>query len=948
MNCTNLLCLFSWLSETKLNKKQSGILNNYAVYSSVILFILSILSFDNSIAQNVSVSGANAGNGSYATLGAAFTAINGGSQTGANISVLIINGTTETATAQLNSGSWNSFSIAPSGGSKTISGNISGNALIRLDGADNVNIDGGVTSVLTFNNTSTSAHSTLLFINDACNNRLFRCDIRGVSTNANVVFGTGTATGNDNNVLDYCNIGDFTGSTPTYAVRFDGSASFPNNGDTIRNSYIYNFFSPAASSAGIRIGTGNSDITIYKNRFFQTSTRIMTAAVTHYVIWIENTAANNCSIIENTIGYDINHSLGGQYTVGGSHASSKFLVIYVNGGSTSIQGNIFTAITFTGIMAGTFGATPFTYIFINWGSANIGNEKRNYFGGIFSDDSTYVSTSGAETHVFGIYMTGMSTDCNTSNNTFRNIRINGGTMGIQLIRRFRTVAYNWICQNNDIGDSLKANSIVNASSNTASFTTGIYGTNAGAINISGNRIGNLSAAGGTVYGINLDASNSQSVSQNTIYNLSNTHTSQAYVMSGIHVTGSSTYEKNFIHSLSASSSSATINGIYATTGPYTISNNIVRIGITSTGSGLNTGTIINGINENTGSNSLYCNSVYIGGNPASTANSTYAFRSASVSASRNYVNNIFFNARSNNSGSTGKHYAIQLASNSGCTSKNNDLYVSGTGGVLGFYSADRIDLNAWKTATLLDTNSLSGNPNFINPTGDAANVNLHIDTTTASPVSNAGIPVAGITTDFDGNLRNASTPDIGADEFTLNIKMNLTMFIEGFYNASSDLQVSDTIKVYLRNSGSPYAIADSANAVLSDSGKAALTFRNAASGNYYIQLANRNILETWSANAVAMTQGNTVSYNFTNASSQAYGNNMKQIDASPVRFGIYSGDINKDGAVDLADIVFTFNDASAFTSGYVITDLNGDGLVDLVDLTITYNNATAFVNKIVP
>lgn len=126
--------------------------------------MISILSYENAFAQNVNVSGANVGNGSYATLGAAFTAINGGSQTGANISILISNNTTETATAQLNSGSWNSFSITPSSaGSKTISGNISGNSLIRLDGADNVNISGITGSSLIFNNTSTSAFSTLLF-----------------------------------------------------------------------------------------------------------------------------------------------------------------------------------------------------------------------------------------------------------------------------------------------------------------------------------------------------------------------------------------------------------------------------------------------------------------------------------------------------------------------------------------------------------------------------------------------------------------------------------------------------------------------------------------------------------------------------------------------------------------------------------------------------------------
>ncbi len=39
---------------------------------------------------------------------------------------------------------------------------------------------------------------------------------------------------------------------------------------------------------------------------------------------------------------------------------------------------------------------------------------------------------------------------------------------------------------------------------------------------------------------------------------------------------------------------------------------------------------------------------------------------------------------------------------------------------------------------------------------------LHI--TCGSAVDNAGVPIAGITTDIDGNMRSATTPDIGADE----------------------------------------------------------------------------------------------------------------------------------------------------------------------------------------
>ena len=87
--------------------------------------VLSVFSFGALSAQNVNVTGALVGNGTYATLGAAFTAINGGAQTGASIVVTVVGNTTEgTASAVLNqsTGPWTSLSIQPSGGAWTISG----------------------------------------------------------------------------------------------------------------------------------------------------------------------------------------------------------------------------------------------------------------------------------------------------------------------------------------------------------------------------------------------------------------------------------------------------------------------------------------------------------------------------------------------------------------------------------------------------------------------------------------------------------------------------------------------------------------------------------------------------------------------------------------------------------------------------------------------------------
>ena len=89
-------------------------------------------------------------------------------------------------------------------------------------------------------------------------------------------------------------------------------------------------------------------------------------------------------------------------------------------------------------------------------------------------------------------------------------------------------------------------------------------------------------------------------------------------------------------------------------------------------------------------------------------------------------------------------------------------------------------------------------------------------------------------------------------------------------------------------------------------------------------------------------------YNFTTSASQAFGNNLIQVDASPVRFGIFSGDVNQDGTVDATDLSAIDNDAAGFIAGYVVTDLSGDSFVDGTDFAIADNNAANFVSMIRP
>ena len=175
-----------------------------------------------------------------------------------------------------------------------------------------------------------------------------------------------------------------------------------------------------------------------------------------------------------------------------------------------------------------------------------------------------------------------------------------------------------------------------------------------------------------------------------------------------------------------------------------------------------------GIFEQAGTNSLYNNSVYIGGTGVVASSNTFAFVSNVVTNVRNYQDNIFWNARSNASG-TGKNYAIAVGGTTpnpaGLTSGFNDLLANGTGGFTGLFNAiDQTTLADWQTATGQDAGSFATDPQFIAPTGTAATVDLHISPTNPTHVEGTGTPIAAVTDDFDGDVRASFTPtDVGAD-----------------------------------------------------------------------------------------------------------------------------------------------------------------------------------------
>ncbi|MGB3018383.1 MAG: hypothetical protein WBC65_11295, partial [Ignavibacteria bacterium] len=202
--------------------------------------------------------------------------------------------------------------------------------------------------------------------------------------------------------------------------------------------------------------------------------------------------------------------------------------------------------------------------------------------------------------------------------------------------------------------------------------------------------------------------------------------------------------------------------------------------------------------------------------------------------------------------------------------------------------------------------------------------------------------------DIHGNVSQLS--NIANVNFNIAGQINITAALEGFYiPASNNMITGDTLMVYLRNSAFPYSIADSSKGVINGNTLYGnFKFYNAPTGNYYIALKHRNSVETWSAAPQSYTNLSNSNYDFSNLITKAYGSNQIQVDAVPVRFAIYSGDVNQDGTVDATDVSTIDNDASNFVSGYVVTDLTGDDFVDGTDFSIADNNAANFVSAITP
>lgn len=536
------------------------------------------------------------------------------------------------------------------------------------------------------------------------------------------------------------------------------------------------------------------------------------------------------------------------------------------------------------------------------------------------------------------------------------------------------------------GGSVSNNTIGNFDNTIAENDFGVWFAT-GTVNstISQNTIstlGQITTTANGPLGINITngvAASNINVTQNTVSGLTS---SGGTSLAGISITGTTggvTIQRNNI--------SGVLNQSTSTFGSYGINvsggnNNIIRNNFVSNinfdmtgGAAFSTTFGVFGIRIGAGTgHQVYYNSVNMYGTPTGTATSSLLTAAigivATTSTGMDIRNNIFANKISGGTTSIA-HVAAYLPS--GGTSSmgltwNNNFYYYGTDvttqgvGQAGTTAGTNFYTTLAAMAAYTSTLSVAGtNDNaslaFTTAVPFTSTTDLHIPAAGNNALYDKGTAVAGVTIDIDNQPRHATSPDVGADEFSYST-LNLTAFIEGYYLggglmrpvllnsgvAGASSSQTDTITVELRNPTTPYGVFSTTKGVLATNGTATInTNPSQAVGNsYYIVLKHRNAVETWSAAPVPINASG--SYNFSTAASQAFGNNMVLINGI---YAIYSGDLFKDGNVDPLDYSLWETDNNNFAFGYFATDLNGDGNVDPLDYSIweANNNAFIFANK---
>lgn len=648
-------------------------------------------------------------------------------------------------------------------------GTSSSNAIIWIAGGSGHTVSGNTVTALSYTSSITS---------------FWAMSIASTST-------TNTITIQNNNIGSATTANDIdipsTSGTTLYGIVCSGTASYTISGNNIRNirtsggSNAHTFYGMYFSGTGAT-NTINSDSVVS-----------VTCSGTFYGIRIETTATVTCN--GNVIG---RNSASNIYL---DKLSTHYGIYFSNstGGAYTASNNYIQGITLDNLGSPTF-----------YGIAT-------YTGGVPTNStincqSNTIRTISMATGVFkGIYF---SSSYASSSNTISSNSLSDLSVGTT---QFFGIQYNvnntnitLTCNSNTIGSSTANN--ISSSSNSSHY--GIYFPNAtgGTYNCTGNTIQNFNlTSNGTsniFYGFDIEggianltsntistitsvskntastgalcingiylATGGHTLNLNTINTLKSTSTGGAYSICGINSnngSGTNAIKKTKITGLDVASTTATsiCTGILLQgAGSSNSYNNVILLnnGATSSGNSI----VLTGIhNISTGTTVIYHNTSKIYGTASSNSGNSAAYYNGAANTV-NIRNNIFQNVRTN-SGGTGKHYAIQYATNpsSVVAEDYNFLEASGTGGYMGYYAGDQTTLGNWQGASGTGTVDYTASLN-INALGKSTNG-------TTSDIVHTGTNLfATVADDYEATARATPNPCRGAFECPVELPISLLFF----------------------------------------------------------------------------------------------------------------------------------------------------------------------------
>lgn len=414
----------------------------------------------------------------------------------------------------------------------------------------------GVNRELSIENTSTAGNA-IQFVNDAQSSGATYCNIRGVNTSTVsgvVSFGAAVVGGIGNSNNSFTNNNFTSGATRAVHLVYasNPTANVFSINNTFNNNNFFDYGTGTLASSALTVTGGNSAWVITNNSFYQTATRSFTSAVTHWGINIAATTAGT-----------------GAFNISGN---------FVGGSAANCGGSAWTDNATV--------AQRFIAINVTTGNGGVANSiQGNLITNFVHTTSSGITTSN------GIWCGIFTTGTGASHNI--------GTI-----------------TGNTVGSPTATGVIMTTTSGTGGMTAGICNIASGAINISNNMVGGITAlttAGtisssingiNTTTGINTISANivGSTTTASSLINAPSTGATSGQI-TGIFCSASTagnTTSGNTVMNITSqyagTSTLATVKGIVVTTGQWSITGNTIgALTSLTNGSGVTTGAAVTGI-----------------------------------------------------------------------------------------------------------------------------------------------------------------------------------------------------------------------------------------------------------------------------------------------------------------------------------------------------------------